>query len=173
MIQNANVIKKVFFPRIIIPTSAILVSLLDFLITYVVYAVLLLWFQVKIHIPEFILFSTACFLLTLFSTLGLGLVFAAINIRYRDARHAIPFLLQLLFFATPIIFPVKLIQSKLLLFIISLNPITAAIHFARVAISIESTDWTVAVIGAVLSIVLMVIGLFLFNKNEIDCADIL
>ena len=105
--------------------------------------------------------------------MGLGLIFAAINIRYRDARHAIPFLLQLLFFATPIIFPVKVIQSRLLLSIISLNPITAAIHFARVAVSIEPLDWSVAATGVVVSFVIMICGLFLFNKTEIDCADIL
>lgn len=173
MIDNANVIRKVYFPRIIIPIAAILVSLLDFVITVLLYIGLLVYYDVKTDILTFLLFSAACLFVTLLATMGFGLLLAAVNIRYRDVRHAIPFLLQLLFFATPIIFPIAIIESKTLSFIISLNPMATAIHFARAAISNEAIDWSFAAMGLISSILIFVGGLVLFNKNEIDCADIL
>jgi len=173
MIANGNVIKKVYFPRIIIPSAAILVSLLDFIVTVIFYIVLLVYYDVKIDILTFLLFSAACLVITMLATLGFGLLLAAANIHYRDVRYAIPFLLQLLFFVTPIIFPIAVIESKAFSFILSLNPMATAIHFARTAISIEMIDWSFAAAGLVSSILIFVGGLVLFNKNEIDCADIL
>ncbi|MBF0226307.1 MAG: ABC transporter permease [Desulfobacterales bacterium] len=173
MINNANVIKKVYFPRIIIPTSAILVSLVDFFITVLFYIILLFYYKIKLNILTFLFFLTASLLITLLVTIGFGLLLAAINIRYRDVRYAIPFLLQLLFFATPIIFPVSVIESKLLNFILALNPMATAIHFARVSISIQPIDWSFAALGLISSLCVFIGGLILFNKNEIDCADIL
>lgn len=173
MVANANVIKKVYFPRIIIPIAAILVSLLDFFITLLFYIFLLIYYRVNVDILSFLLFSGLSFLIAMLATLGFGLLFAAVNIRYRDVRYAIPFLLQLLFFATPIIFPMSVIESTSINFILSLNPIAAAIHFARVAISTEMINWSFAAMGSASSMLIFIGGLVLFNKNEIDCADYL
>jgi len=107
MIEHANIIKKVYFPRIIIPASAILVSLLDYAITLFFYIVLIFYYEVKVTISIFLMYSGICLLITFFSTLGFGLFLAAANIRYRDLRYATPFLLQFLFFATPVIFPIS------------------------------------------------------------------
>jgi lipopolysaccharide transport system permease protein len=173
MIDQANVIKKVYFPRIIVPAAAILVSLLDFFITLFLYLALLIFYDVRVKVPIFLMFSAICLLIVFISTLGCGLFFAAVNIRYRDVRHAIPFLLQLLFFATPVIFPLSVVKSEALAFLLSLNPMAAAIHLARAAISIEAVNWQFALTGLASSFLLFLIGLAVFNRNEIDCADIL
>jgi lipopolysaccharide transport system permease protein len=173
MIDQANVIKKVYFPRIIVPAAAILVSLLDFFITLFLYLALLIFYDVRVRIPIFLMFSAICLLIVFISTLGCGLFFAAVNMRYRDVRHAIPFLLQILFFATPVIFPLSVVKSETLAFLLSLNPMAAAIHLARAAISIEAINWQCALTGLASSFLLFLIGLVVFNKNEIDCADIL
>jgi lipopolysaccharide transport system permease protein len=173
MIANAYVIKKVYFPRIIIPVSAIIVSLLDFFITTLFYVVILVYYGMKIETFAFLSFSTASLFITALATLGFGLLLAAANIHYRDVKHAIPFLLQLLFFATPVIFPISVVKSKALSFILSLNPMAAGIHFARAAVSIEIVNWSFAAVGLVSSIFIFFGGLVLFNKNQIDCADIL
>jgi lipopolysaccharide transport system permease protein len=173
MVDQANVIKKVYFPRIIVPTAAILLSLLDFLITLFFYLGLLIFYGVRANIPTFLFFSAISFLIVFISTLGGGLLLAAVNIRYRDVRHAIPFLLQLLFFATPVLFPLSVVKLQIVVFFLSLNPMAAAIHLARVAISIEAINWQMAVIGLLSSFVMLLIGLVVFNRNEIDCADIL
>lgn len=173
MIEQANVIKKVYFPRIIIPTAAILVSLLDFIITLFLYMILIIFYDVHVSVPTFILFSTACLLIVFMSTLGCGLLFAALNIRYRDIRHAIPFLLQFLFFTTPVIFPLSFVKSEPITFLISLNPVASAIHLARVAISIEVINWQFTIIGLISSLLILMVGLVIFNRNEINCADIL
>ncbi len=173
MVDQANLIKKVYFPRIIVPTAAILVSLLDFFIALFLYLALLVFYNVRVSIPTFFIFSAICLLIVLVSTLGCGLFLAAVNIRYRDVRHAIPFLLQLLFFATPVIFPLSVVKSETLALFLSLNPMAAAIHLARVAISIEAINWQLTAMGLASSFLLLMIGLVVFNRNEIDCADIL
>jgi lipopolysaccharide transport system permease protein len=173
MINNENIIKKVYFPRIIVPTAAILVSFLDFAITLIFYFLLILYYGIKINIFGFLLCSALSLIIVILSTLGCGLFFAAANIRYRDARYAVPFLLQLAFFATPIIFPLAVINSKGLIFLLSMNPMAAAIHLARSAISIEVVDWSIVWIGASTSFIIFFGGFLLFKKNEIDCADII
>ena len=173
MVDQANLIKKVYFPRIIVPIAAILVSLLDFVITLFFYLALLIFYDVRVSIPTFLFYSAICLLIVFISMLGCGLFLAAVNIRYRDVRHAIPFLLQLLFFATPVIFPLSVVKSETLTFLLSLNPMAAAIHLARAAISIEAINWPFAAMGLASSFLLFVIGLVVFNRNEIDCADIL
>jgi len=173
MIDHANIIKKVYFPRIIIPASAVLVSLLDFAVTLVLYVALIVFYGVKIHPPVFLGCFALGLLMTVFAALGCGFFFAAANIRYRDVRYAIPFLLQLLFFATPVVFPLSVVRSEALAFVLSLNPMAAAIHVARAGISVESMNWQLVATGLATSVLIFLGGLALFNRNEIDCADIL
>lgn len=173
MIDHANIIKKVYFPRIIIPASAVLVSLLDFAVALVLYVALVVFYGVKIHLPVFLGCFALGLLMTVLAALGCGFFFAAANIRYRDVRYAIPFLLQLMFFATPVVFPLSVVRSEDLAFFLSLNPMAAAIHVARAGISVESMDWQLVATGLAASVFIFLGGLALFNRNEIDCADIL
>jgi lipopolysaccharide transport system permease protein len=173
MISNANIIKKVYFPRFIIPVAAILVSLVDFVATLVPYAALLAFYNMPVQITPFLACSALCLLTVLPATLGIGLLIAAVNIRYRDARYAVPFLVQALFFATPVIFPLAAIKAKNLLFVLSLNPISAAVNFARAAVALEPVNWPLSGLGMAVSFVLLAAGLIFFEKNEIECADIL
>lgn len=173
MVNQANTIKKVYFPRIIVPTAAILVSLVDFFIALFFCLALLVFYDIRVNIPTFLLLSPLCLAVVLFSTLGCGLILAALNIRYRDVRHVIPFLLQFLFFATPVIFPLSVVKSGTLAFLLSLNPVAAAVHLGRAAISIEAVNWQFSTMGLASSFLILLVGLVAFNRNEIDCADIL
>lgn len=173
MIDQANVIKKVYFPRVIVPVSAMLVSVFDFFITLFFFLALLMLYRLNVNIPIFLICFAGSLIIVFMSILGCGLFFAAMNIRYRDVRYTIPFILRLLFFATPIIFPLAVVKSKMLSFFMSLNPMASAIHLARVGISIEVISWRYVAVGLVSSMVLLLVGFVVFHKFQIDCADIL
>lgn len=143
-------------------------SLVDFFIALFFCLALLVFYDIRVNIPTFLLLSPLCLAVVLFSTLGCGLILAALNIRYRDVRHVIPFLLQFLFFATPVIFPLSVVKSGTLAFLLSLNPVAAAVHLGRAAISIEAVNWQFSTMGLASSFLILLVGLVAFNRNEID-----
>src|ERR1700741_4345092 len=92
MVSNANIIKKIYFPRLIIPVSSVLVALFDFLMTVLVYVALLIWYHVPVDLSRMLIFFPLSLLITVFTTLGVGTLLAALNVKYRDFRYIIPFL---------------------------------------------------------------------------------
>ena len=171
MIQHANIIKKIYFPRLIIPCSAILVSLFDFMMAFIIFIVLcfiygqnLLWTAV--------FYFPAGIIMTLLAAFGLGSFLAALNVKFRDFRYVIPFMLQVLFFATQAIYPLQSIQQLWLKYIFALNPVNGAIELFRAPLSGTLPDLTVIGIGLASALMLTFIGLFYFRKTESYFADI-
>src|SRR4051812_5600517 len=128
MVTNANIIKKIYFPRLIIPISGVLVSLFDFFMAFVVFIGMLVYYQlydhtISLNLSLFIPILLLSILITSIATFGMGSLLAALNIKYRDFRYIIPFMIQALLFITPVIYPISIVSNSMLRCILALNPI--------------------------------------------------
>jgi lipopolysaccharide transport system permease protein len=178
LIANSNLITKVYFPRIIIPVSTIMVCLADFLISLLILAGLMIWFG---HAPGPEVFLLPLFVaLAVFASLGLGLFLAALNVKYRDFRYVVPFVIQLGLFVSPIAINSSEIYGSpsipdLVKGLYSLNPMVAVIDGFRYCLL--GTNWIVNPTGLLLSFsssfVLLIIGVWYFRKTERGFADII
>lgn len=171
MITNANIIKKIYFPRLIIPISAILVSLFDFMITFIIFIIMLFYYNISLNILFLPLLLLSVAIATI-ATLGLGVLLAALNIKYRDFRYIIPFMIQALLFVTPVIYPTIIITNVFLKYTLAINPLYAAVEIFR--FSIFHTHLELPLIGISISscILFFIIGLFYFRKTETYFADL-
>ncbi len=171
LLSNEGIIKKVYFPRLIIPISAIITAGVDFAITMVV--LILAVFYYGYHPNWQILFLSPILLLILLMTVvGLGLFTSSLNVKYRDVRYVIPFFIQIGLFLTPVIYPLSVIYDyrKLLL---GLNPLSGVIETFRVLIiGSNKFDINLIVTSLVVSLAIFVFGLIYFNKTESYFADI-
>lgn len=171
MVTNANIIKKIYFPRLIIPMSSVLGSLLDFLIAFVVFLIFCLAMKVQFTIMALLYFPLAI-LLACLATLGAGTLLAALNVKYRDFRYIIPFLIQFLFFASPVVYASGMITNKYLQFIFSLNPMAAPIDIFRASFLNMPLNLIGDGISILSSLCLLLIGLIYFRKTEVYFADL-
>ena len=171
MIQNANIIKKIYFPRLIIPCSAILVAMFDFLMALFIFIILCIWYKQHIDLNA-ILFFPAGILLTLFAAFGMGAFLAALNIKFRDFRYVVPFLLQVLFFSSQVIYPLQSINNTYLKYLLAINPLNGAIELIRISLTGLSPDMNVILISSAAALLLAGVGLFYFRKTENYFADI-
>lgn len=171
MVSNAGIIKKIYFPRLIIPMSSILVSLFDFLMAFIIYIGLLIYYR---HPVDWLIvvFLPLSILITVLTTLGLGTFLSALNVKYRDFRYVIPFLIQLLLFITPVIYPVSIIKLPWVQYIFALNPMAGAIDLMRAAVTKADVNWQLVGIGCFISLIFFIGGLFYFRKTEYYFADL-
>lgn len=172
MVTNANIIKKIYFPRLVIPISSILSAMLDFLIAMVVYFCLLFYYHLQQAIPAILLMLPLSMLITLFTTLGVGSFLAALNVKYRDFRYVIPFMIQVLMFMTPVIYPVTTTDIGWIRTLLVLNPMTGAIEIIRSTVMQNPMDQTVVLVAAVTSVFWLVLGIAYFRRTEYYFADL-
>ncbi len=172
MVTHANIIKKIYFPRLVIPISSVLVALFDFLISMILYVVILLYFSFFINPLFFIGALLIAILITVFTTLGAGCLFSAMNVKYRDFRYVIPFLIQSLLFITPVIYPISIIENVAVKTVLSLNPLAGAISLLRSCILQQSPDWTLVGVSFISSVLILIGGISYFKKTESYFADI-
>ena len=172
MVTNANIIKKIYFPRLIIPLSAVLVTLFDFLMALLLFIAMMIWYRVSVD-PFYFIFSLffSLFLVTL-GTFGLGCLLAALNVKYRDFRYVIPFLVQALLFVTPVIYPVSMIKHAWIKWILALNPMTGAINLFRSSLTGKELDFNVIILSSISAFFFFVIGIYYFRKTEAYFADL-
>lgn len=131
LIGNANLISKVYFPRLIVPTAAVVVSFVDFLISFIILVGLMLWYQ---YLPGWQIVTLPCFVLMAFlASLGPGLWITSLNVKYRDFRYVIPFLVQFGLYLSPVGFSSALVPEQWRL-LYSLNPVVGVIDGFRWAI---------------------------------------
>lgn len=171
MVANSNIIKKIYFPRLIIPISSILVSLFDFLMAFAVFVVYCIYKQIYFKWDAVYLFPLSV-LLTAIATLGAGTLLAALNVKYRDVRYIIPFFIQFFLFLTPVIYPSNITDNKYLKVIMSLNPMSAPLDLFRAGMLHTQPNWTANATSVLSSLVLFVIGLLYFKKTEAYFADL-
>jgi len=170
ILQNAAIIKKIYFPRLVIPCSAILVSFFDFLMAVFLFFILCFFYR-SIEWTAIFYFPTAI-LICLLAAFGLGTFLSAVNVKFRDFRYALPFLLQVLFFASQVIYPITLLKNQLLKYFLALNPMNGAIELFRAPLTRQNPDIYVILISALSSVLLSIIGIVYFRKTESYFADI-
>jgi len=170
LVANSGLLTKIYFPRIILPASVALSNLVDFLIG----SVLFIGFMAYYKIPlgwNLLLWPGLVILLVLLS-LSLGLFLAALNVKYRDFRYAIPFAIQLLLFATPIIYPVSMIPERFR-WLVALNPLSGLIEAFRYSlVPSRAIDWGLLWFSIAFTAVLFVVGVAYFKGAEKAFADI-
>lgn len=171
LVANTSLVTKVYFPRLILPTSSVLAALVDFLIAFGVLIGLMLYYGI---LPSFSVLALPLFaLIAIMSAMGIGFWFSALDARYRDIRYTLPFLTQLWFFATPVVYPLSLVpQSWKLLY--SLNPMVGVVEGFRWALLGEA--WALdpfMVVSLVVVIIMFVGGLYYFRRVERTIADVI
>lgn len=178
MVENAEMIKKIYFPRLIIPCASILVAFFDFLMALLVFFGLILFYyfydvHFSIDLLKAISYTSFALLLTIITSLGAGLLLAALNVKYRDFRYIIPFLIQLLMFLSPVIYPLTMFDAyPLVQKILSLNPLSGALSMIRAGFGNTPIDWTNIGISSLGALLLFFIGIFVFRKMEAYFADL-
>lgn len=173
LIENENVIKKVFFPKIILPLSSIITCLVDFSINLVI--LLLSSILIFKHIPSVSLFPITVLgaLITSIASCGLGMFLSALNVKFRDVRYILPFFIQILIFLTPVIYPTSIARPSNQL-ILAINPLTWVIESTRSAISGSFTlNVPHFAISLISSLLIFIGGLFYFRFTEKFFADII
>lgn len=171
MITNAPIIKKIFFPRIVIPVSSILGSLFDFLMAFLLFFVLLFVYDQPVSINALLYWPIAV-LISFIATLGPGSLLAALNVKYRDFRYVIPFMVQALLFLTPVIYPINLPEYQTLQYLLALSPIYAAIELFRLPLTGVSPDQTLMSISLCSGIFFLFLGLYYFRRTQDFFADL-
>jgi lipopolysaccharide transport system permease protein len=172
MIGNASLISKIYFPRLVIPTSPVIVGLVDFFISFGILVILMLWYQ---FVPSWrIVFLPLLLFLALATALGVGLFFCALNVKYRDFRYIVPFVVQFGMYISPVGFSSGIVPEKWR-FLYSLNPMVGVIDGFRWAIL--GTDvplyWPGFLLSIGLTMGILFCGIWFFRKTERVFADVI
>jgi lipopolysaccharide transport system permease protein len=170
VVGQQQFITKVYFPRLIIPLSAIGSALFDFAVSFAILIGLLFWYP-EVRVGWSILAVVPLVGLTVVVAMGAGTLSAALNVAYRDVRHIVPFVVQIWLFLTPVIYPVTLIPAGLR-WLIALNPMTGIIAAYRWAILGQPVEWSSMVLSCVVAALLFVAGIGYFRRTERVFADI-
>lgn len=171
LVGSANLIKKVYFPRLVIPIATVLSGVIDFLLAFLVLLILMAFFGIMptlnvVFLPLFVL-------LAFVTALGVGLWLSAMNVQFRDVRYTVPFLTQFWLFATPIAYPSTLIENELLRTLYGLNPMTGVVEGFRWALlGTETAPGPIIIASSLAAATLFVSGLFYFRRMEKNFADV-
>jgi lipopolysaccharide transport system permease protein len=170
IVENQRVITKVYFPRLVLPLSAVLSGLVDFGISFLIFAVMMLYY--KIHLTMHILWLPVFLLLAVLTAFGVGLWLSALNAIYRDVRYVVPFLVQLWLFSSPVIYPPSLISAKWR-WLFGLNPMTGVIEGFRWSLAghVDPPGRLILVSSGIV-IVIALSGLVYFQKMETVISDV-
>ena len=174
LVNNTDMLTKVYFPRLIFPLTPIFSKLVDFVISFVIIFALMAWFRVAptarlLYVPLLVA-------LMMLATAGVGLWLAAMSVQYRDVKHAMPFLTQILMYAAPVVWSSALIGQRFgpsgrLLF--GLYPMVGIIEGFRVALlGTGPMPWDMLAVGTASAAVIFISGLFYFRRMEVTFADV-
>jgi lipopolysaccharide transport system permease protein len=166
--SQQHLLTKVYFPRLFIPVAAASVFLVDLVYSLGIYAFVLLYYRVT---PSWtIVFLPLLIVLTLIATLTLGVILAALTVFYRDVRHIVPFLTQILMFLTPVIYPLSVLPAKYHR-LLALNPMFGIVVAFRSAIFGEDLNWPIVAISTTSAIVSFLCAIYYFRRTERRFAD--
>ncbi len=170
LVNNQAIITKVYFPRLILPISSVITKFVDFLIATVILIGLMFYYGYTPNLVGLLLIPVLL-IITFMAATGAGLFLAAINVKYRDVRYALPFFIQMLLFVTPVIYPAS-IAGKYSIFL-AINPMMGVIQNARAALlGTAPVNWMLLGISFVACLILLLIGIYVFKKVERYFADI-
>jgi lipopolysaccharide transport system permease protein len=170
VVSNTSLITKIYFPRILLPAAAVMGSLLDLAIASIILIGLLAFYQVPLSF-NLALLPFVLVLLVLF-TLGVGQFLAALCVHYRDVKHALSFLVQLWFFASPIVYPISMVPENYR-WLAMLNPIAGIVETSRALIAGRAIPWEALSISCAVMVVVFVVGAWYFQRAESRFADVI
>ena len=170
LVSNTNLITKIFFPRLLIPVSAVAVGVVDFAVAFLVFLGMMLWFGI---VPTWLMLTLPLFvLLALMFALAVSLWLSAINVRYHDVAHVVPFFIQAGLFASPVAYSSNLVPEGTWRLIYGLNPMAGAIQGFRWAVLGATPPDTMMVISVAATGLLLISGLIYFKRQEMFFADV-
>lgn len=194
LIGSANLIKKIYFPRLIIPISAIMSGLVDFLLAFLVLLLMMAyyilvptkniwnsvgligaveWPSASIQVTANVLWLPYFVLLASVTALGVGLWLSAMNVQFRDIRYTVPFLIQAWLFITPIAYPSSLIENDLLRAAYGLNPMTGVVEGFRWALlGTDTRPGPMLIVSSLMAVIFFISGLYYFRRMEKHFADV-
>jgi lipopolysaccharide transport system permease protein len=172
LVSNSNMISKIYFPRLIMPASAVIVALTDFLISLGLLAIMMFWYGIA---PAWnLLFLIPLTGIAFLASMGAGLWLAALNVEYRDFRYVLPFIIQFGFFLSPVGYSSSVVSEKWRL-LYSMNPMVGVIDGFRWAITGKAAffNWPGFAVSLTLVLVMAVSGIWYFRKTEREFADVI
>jgi len=169
LISNANLITKVYFPRMFIPAASVAAGVVDLLVAFLLLIFMVFYYGITLTsnlllLPLFILMMTLL-------ALGVGLLSAALTVKYRDLRHALPFIIQLWMFASPVIYPASIVPAGWK-WLLTINPAAGIIEGFRASLAGDAFNWKQVGISAVITSVLLVFSVYVFRRFEDTFADV-
>ena len=178
LVTSSNMIKKIYFPRLILPITAALSGIVDFVLAFLVLILMIVGYDVfnvegfSLNLTTNVLWLPLFLLLAIVTAMGVGLWLSAMNVQFRDVRYVVPFLTQLWLFATPITYPSSLIPEPWRV-LYGLNPMAGVVEGFRWALlNTDSTPGPILVASVVASIILLISGAYYFRRMEKTFADV-
>jgi lipopolysaccharide transport system permease protein len=169
LVSNANLITKVYFPRMFIPAASVAAGLVDLGVAFLLLIAISFYYGVALTVN--ILLLPLFVLMIAMLALAVGLVSAATTVKYRDLRHALPFIIQLWMFASPVIYPTSIVPERWKWLII-INPVAGIIEGFRASLTGGNFDWFHVSISAVITLGLLVCSVYIFRRFEDTFADL-
>lgn len=170
MVENANLIKKVYFPRMVVPISSVISGVVDFVLAFLV--LLGMMFFYGIFPTKNIMWLPLLLVMAFVTALGVGLWFSALNVQFRDVRYTVPFLTQFWLFATPIAYPSSLLSEPWRTFY-GINPMVGVVEGFRWALlGTDTAPGPIIIVSSLVALALLVGGAFYFRRMEKSFADV-
>ena len=170
LVGSADLVKKVYFPRLVVPISSVISGVIDFLLAFVVLLGMMFFYKIfptinTIWLPLFLL-------LALVTALGVGLWLSALNVQFRDVRYTVPFLTQFWLFATPIAYPSSLLPEPWRI-LYGVNPMVGVVEGFRWALlGTDTTPGPIVIVSTLVALMLVISGVFFFRRMERTFADV-
>lgn len=171
LVDDSDLIRKIYFPRLIIPLAAVITPMFDFLLSFLVLLVLLVWYGIM---PTWnVVFLPLFLVLAMILALAVGLWLGPINVRFRDVKHTLPFLIQIWMYASPVVYPVSIVPERWKL-LYSLNPMVGVIEGFRWALlGKDNPDFQAMGLSGSLVLLVLLSGIVYFKKMERSFADVI
>ena len=173
-VAHVEIFEKVYFPRLVMPIAAVIISLLQFLIQFIIFLLFLFYFikiGVEIKLNYLFLFTPLLLIQMAFLSLGVGILISSLTAKYRDLTFAMTFGVQLWMYATPIVYPLSIVPEKYQI-LCALNPMTSIVEsFRAMYFGVSSIQLTHIIISITATILFFVIGIILFNRVEKNFVD--
>jgi lipopolysaccharide transport system permease protein len=169
LVSNANLITKVYFPRMFIPAASVAAGLVDLGVAFLLLIVLSFYYGVALTLN--ILLLPLFVVMIALLALGVGLLSAAVTVKYRDLRHALPFIIQLWMFASPVIYPASIVPERWK-WLVTINPVAGIIEGFRASLTARPFDWFHISVSAVITLVLLICSVYIFRRFEDTFADV-
>lgn len=175
-VDNAGMFGKVYFPRLIVPLSTVVSNLVRFSIQFALFFVIYLFYQiftdVSIQTNWYVLLFPVLVILLAGLALGFGILFSSMTTKYRDLQFLLSFFVQLWMYATPVIYPLSTIENEKLRFVMSLNPLTGIVEAFKFGfLGVGEFSWTMLIYSFGFMLVLLAVGIVVFNKVQRSFMD--